>query len=119
MELFNPINQKSVNFDVGGAGTVDWDHGLEYVEDANGHVVEVKSLDRKGLGIWEQDGGFYRVKTPDGTNLRQLAKQVKEGIVTVLEMEWKETDRPEPGEATDTFGPCPDRTQGPDKGLSH
>jgi hypothetical protein len=108
VELFNPINEANRQFDVLGTGTVWRTQGSEYDIDNNRMICH----DEKGMGIWAVGGAFYRVRSAEGDNPRELNKQVKEGLVTSLEREFKETDRPQPGEATDTFGTCPDCTMG-------
>jgi len=82
-------------------------------------IMPPRLIDEKAMGIWAVGGRFFRVKSAEDDNHRELNKQVKEGILTVLEREYKQTAPPEPGEATDTFGNCPDRTQGPDKGMAY
>jgi hypothetical protein len=116
MELFNPKTGIPEDFDVLGTGTVIWFNG--FAKDEFGEIIfPVQLIDEKAMGIWAVGGRFFRVKSEEGDNHRELNKQVKEGVLTVLEREFKVTARPEPNETTDMFGSCPDRTQGVDKGM--
>lgn len=87
-----------------GSGSVLW-NAAPYIDDQD----NFRFSDERCLGLRADPNRFFRVRMLPDDNLRELARQVFEGVVTELDREFLETDFSLSTEVTDWYGKSLDR----------